>query len=95
VDVTMPDLRRLNPGVVYSVGRFGCFLAVATVLWLIGFRSWLLVLGALILSAPLSYVLLRGVRSAWSQRLEAAAARRKAEKQRLRATLRGDEPPAA
>lgn len=82
---------RLSPAVLYSLGRLGCFLVVAAVLFAVGFRSWLLVLAALVLSAPLSFFLLRGVRSSWGVQLEERMARRKAEKERLRATLRGDE----
>ena len=82
-------------GWLYSVGRFGCFLAVATLLFLLGFRSWLLVLTSLLVSAPLSFVLLRKVRMSWGSHLEQTVTQRRAEKARLRAALRGDDVPAA
>jgi hypothetical protein len=82
---------RLSPGVLYTLGRIACFLVVAAVLFAIGFRSWLLVILSLFASAPLSYVLLRGVRTRWSAQLDERFTRRKEEKKRLRATLRGDE----
>jgi hypothetical protein len=85
----------MSPGILYTLGRFGCFAIVAAILYAVGFRSWFLVLGALLLSAPLSYVLLRGVRSQWSVQIDQRLARRKDEKAKLRATLRGDDPPAA
>jgi hypothetical protein len=86
---------RVNPGVLYSAGRFGCFLAVAAVLYAVGLRSWLLVLASLALSAPLSFVLLRRVRLAWSVQIDQQWRRRKQAKEKLRAALRGDDTPAA
>ncbi len=90
----------MNPAILYTLGRFACFGAVAGVLYLLGLRSWLLVIASLLLSAPLSYVLLRNVRNNWSVQIDQRLKRRKAEKDKLRATLRGDDedetpPPAA
>ncbi|PZS34818.1 MAG: DUF4229 domain-containing protein [Pseudonocardiales bacterium] len=75
--------------VVYSLGRAGIFLATAAVLALVGFRSWLLVLAALVASLPLSYFALRGPRAAFAEQL----ARRARERRELRAKLAGHEPP--
>lgn len=75
---------------LYSLGRAGIFLAAAAVLALVGFRSWLLVLGALLLSLPISYFALRGPRAAFAEQL----AQRSRERRELRARLRGDQPPA-
>ena len=83
--------RALSPGVLYTLGRIGCFLLVAAILYAIGFRSWLLAILSLFASAPLSWVLLRGVRMAWGAQLDARLARRREEKRRLCATLRGDD----
>jgi hypothetical protein len=80
---------RVSPVVSYSVGRVVIFLAVAAVLWLVGLRSWLLALTALVLSMPLSYVVLRGPRMAFAAQLE----RRARERRELRAKLQGDPPP--
>ena len=73
----------MSPGLLYSLGRFACFVVVAALLYVVGFRSWFLVIGALLFSAPLSYVLLRGVRTKWSVQIDERLARRRAEKQRL------------
>lgn len=56
----------MRPFVVYSLARVGVFLAVAAVLYPLGFRSWALTLVALLLSMPLSYVLLRRQRLAFA-----------------------------
>ncbi|MDP9240025.1 MAG: DUF4229 domain-containing protein [Actinomycetota bacterium] len=74
--------------VVYSLGRAAIFLATAGVLALVGLRSWLLVLAALVVSMPLSYFALRGPRMAFAAQLE----RRAHERRELRAKLQGDEP---
>ncbi|MEP6695877.1 MAG: DUF4229 domain-containing protein [Pseudonocardiales bacterium] len=75
--------------VVYSLGRAAIFLAVAALLALVGFRSWALIVGALLVSLPLSYFVLRGPRAAFAEQL----AKRSRERRELRAKLRGDEPP--
>jgi hypothetical protein len=73
---------------VYTAGRIGVFLLTAAVLWLLGFRSWFLALGAVLLSMPLSYFLLRRQRAAFADSVE----RRMRERRELRAKLRGDDP---
>ena len=80
---------RLHPGVAYTLYRFGVFVLVAAALYAVGFRAWLLVLAALVISAPISFLLLRRQREAFARRVE----RRQAEKARLRAALRGDDDP--
>lgn len=74
---------------VYSLGRLAIFLASAALLALVGFRSWVLVLAALLVSMPLSYFVLRGPRAAFAAALE----RRARERRELRSRLQGDEPP--
>ncbi len=74
--------------VVYSLGRAAIFLAAAGVLAIVGFRSWLLVLAALVVSLPVSYFVLRGPREAFAEQL----GRRARERRELRAKLAGDEP---
>jgi len=73
---------------VYTAARIGVFLLTAGVLWLLGFRSWFLALGAVLLSMPLSYFLLRRQRAAFAGSVE----RRMQERRELRAKLRGDDP---
>ncbi len=74
--------------VVYTAGRFGIFLATAAVLWLVGFRSWILALAAILLSMPVSYYALRRQRAALADSVE----RRIRDRRELRARLQGDEP---
>jgi hypothetical protein len=87
-------LGRIHPAVLYSGGRVLVFAVLLGVLYLIGFRSWFLILGALLLSAPLSYFLLARQRNAFSERVEGRIGRRKDEKARLRAALAGEDDPA-
>jgi hypothetical protein len=95
VELMMIEGSTARLGWLYSAGRLACFLVVAAVLFLLGLRTWFLALGAVLLSAPLSFVVLRPVRLAWAARLEKGAARRRVEKERLRAALRGDDTPAS
>ena len=78
----------IHPAVAYTVGRLLIFIAVAAVLWLLGFRSWALVLVALLVSMPISLVVLRRQRLAFARDI----ARRRQHRRELRAKLRGDEP---
>ncbi|GAA0230507.1 DUF4229 domain-containing protein [Cryptosporangium japonicum] len=82
---------QLHPGFLYTTARAMVFAACALVLFLIGFRSWILVFGALLLSAPLSFFLLRKQREAFAQRVEGRMSKRQTEKAKLRAALAGDE----
>jgi len=86
----------LHPAVVYTLGRLVVFAGCAALLYLVGFRSWALVLVALLVSAVVSFFLLRGPRAAFAGWLTERAAARRQEQERLRELLRGrDEPPAA
>jgi C4-dicarboxylate-specific signal transduction histidine kinase len=77
--------------VTYTAGRVALFFAVAAVLYLVGFRTFALVLLALVISMPLSYVVLRRQREAFAEQVERRVERRRAEKEKLRAALRGDD----
>lgn len=76
---------KFSPFWEYTLARIGMFLAIGAVLWLLGFRSWALAFGALLLSMPASLVLLRKRRIAFAHDLE----RRRRERRQLRAELRG------
>jgi hypothetical protein len=91
--MSMPQPGRggLPPGVVYTAGRFVLFLLVAAALYLVGFRTFALVLLALVISMPLSYVVLRRQREAFAEQVARRVERRRAEKEKLRAALRGDD----
>ncbi len=79
---------RFSPLWGYTLARIAVFFAIGAVLWLFGFRSWALAFVALLLSLPVSLLLLRKQRTAFAEDLE----RRARERRELRAKLRGDEP---
>jgi hypothetical protein len=83
------------PAVKYTLGRIGLFLAVALALWPIDLNIFLKLMLAVIFSAALSFFLLRGWRDEMAQRLAEAAQRRRAEKERLRSALAGEDRPPA
>lgn len=87
-------LDRVHPGLLYTAARAGIFVVLLALFYAVGFRSWLLIFGALLISAPVSYFLLRSQRDAFAQRVEGRVGKRKAEKARLRAALAGDDDPA-
>jgi hypothetical protein len=82
---------RIHPAVLYTAARIGIFAALLGLLFGVGFRSWLLLFGALLLSAPVSYFLLRSQRDAYARRIEGRINKRKQEKDRLRAALAGED----
>ena len=81
----------MHPGVVYTAARLGVFVLVAALLFAVGFRSWLLVVGSLVISGPLAFFGLRRPREAFAERVNGRVSARQAEKARLRATLRGED----
>jgi hypothetical protein len=60
----------------YSVLRLLLLLGVLCVLWLVGLRGALLLVVTLVVSVPLSYVVLRGPREAMTQQVAERMARR-------------------
>jgi hypothetical protein len=79
--------------VKYTLGRIGLFVLVALALWPVNLNVFLKLMLALAFSAAASFFLLRGWRDEMAQQLAAAADRRKAEKERLRAALSGEDQP--
>ena len=75
---------------LYVLARIGLVAAVAAVLVLAGVPLVLAVLVGLIVALPLSMVAFRGLRARLDGALAAAHARRSAEREALRARLRGD-----
>lgn len=67
----------MHPAVVYTLGRLILFAAVAVVLWLVGLDLFFVLFGALLISMPLSWVVLRGPREEWSRRIAGGVERRK------------------
>jgi membrane protein implicated in regulation of membrane protease activity len=79
---------------VYTAGRLLVFVGLAALLYLVGLRGFLLVAAAIVLSLPVSYVLLARQRAAMTREVEQRVAGRKGRREDLRARLRGDDEPA-
>jgi len=81
----------MSPVVKYTLGRVGLFLLVFLVLWPVDLNVLVKLMIALLVSAALSFFLLRGWRDEMAGRLASAAQRRRAERDRLRAALAGED----
>ncbi|QDY06033.1 DUF4229 domain-containing protein [Micromonospora sp. HM134] len=84
----------MSAAVKYTLARIGLFLLVVVALWPVGMNLFLKLMVALIFSAAASFFLLRGWRDQMAEEVAAAAERRRAEKERLRSALAGDDHPA-
>jgi hypothetical protein len=82
----------VKPFLVYTAARAGLLVAVALLLYAIGLRGFPLAVFALIVSLPLSYLVLARQRVALGVHLERRMAERRARSAALRTQLRGDEP---
>ncbi|MGY1847598.1 MULTISPECIES: DUF4229 domain-containing protein [unclassified Blastococcus] len=78
--------------VIYTVGRFAIAAALVLVLWWAGLGSFPGLLFGLLLSMPVSYVLLRPSRDRLTEALAARSIARRTAKEDLRARLSGDAP---
>lgn len=83
----------MSPAVKYTLGRIGLFALVFAALWPVDLDIFVKLMIALIASAGFSFFLLRGWRDQMANQMAIAAERRKAEKERLRAALAGDDDP--
>lgn len=79
---------------VYTAGRLLVFAGVAALLFVAGLRGFVLVLAALLVSLPVSYVLLARVRADLAAHVERRLTERRARREDLRSRLRGDDEPA-
>lgn len=79
---------------LYTVLRFGLFLVLFAILWLLGVGGLLGALVAVVLSIPLSLVLLARPRAALARTIEQRIAARNARADALDRELQGDEPDA-
>jgi hypothetical protein len=79
---------------LYTILRFGLFFALFGLLWLVGVTGFLAAIIALLLSLPLSYVLLAKPRAAFAAVLEQRMNARRARAAELDARLSGDDDPA-
>ena len=77
---------------LYTVLRFGLFLALWGLLWVARVPGLLAAVIAVILSMPLSYILLSKQRARLAANLEARMAARQAQRHNLDAQLSGKEP---
>jgi hypothetical protein len=80
---------------VYTAGRVLVFVGVAALLFATGLRGFVLVLTALLVSLPVSYVVLARPRAHLAADVERRLAERRARREDLRSRLRGDDEPAA
>ena len=82
---------KVHPILAYSGGRIGLIAATAALLYLLGFRTWPLAFGAIAISLPLSFFVLRRQRETLSAFLIERHEKRAAQKEKLRAALRGSD----
>ncbi|MDQ1742716.1 MAG: hypothetical protein QOE23_1055 [Pseudonocardiales bacterium] len=93
------EVRRPSPGQtlgamwLYTVLRFGLFLALWGLLWLARVPGLLAATIALVLSIPLSYILLRKQRARLAANLEARVTARQAHRHDLDSQLAGQDRP--
>lgn len=83
----------MSAAVKYTLGRIGLFVAVLAALWFVDMNPFLRLMLALVFSAALSFFLLRGWRDEMAGEMAEASARRRAEKDRLRSALAGEDQP--
>ncbi len=68
---------------LYTLLRFGLFFALWGIVWLLGVRGLLAPLLAVVLSVPLSFVLLAKPRAAFAAQLEARITAQRAAREQL------------
>jgi predicted Kef-type K+ transport protein len=83
----------MSPVIKYTLARVGLFALVFAALLPLDLDIFIKLLIALLASAGFSLILLRGLRDQVANRMASSAERRKAEKDRLRAALSGDDEP--
>lgn len=81
----------MSAAVKYTLGRVGLFVGVLAALWFVEMNMFLRLMLALVASAALSFFLLRGWRDEMAGEMAEASERRRAEKDRLRSALAGDD----
>ncbi|MEV1145080.1 DUF4229 domain-containing protein [Micromonospora sp. NPDC049799] len=83
----------MSAAVKYTLGRIGLFVVVLAALLPTDLDIFLKLIVALAFSAAASFFLLRGWRDEMAEEMAAAAERRRAEKERLRSALAGEDQP--
>lgn len=79
-----------RPLVMYTLGRVLCFAVPLALLWAFGITGVLSLAIALVISVPLSYVLLRRQRDRLTAALQERGDRRAVQREQFRSQLRGD-----
>jgi len=79
---------------VYTAGRVLVLFAAAAVLYALGLRGFALAAVAILVSLPVSYLLLRRQRLAFGEEIERRLQARRTRREELRGDLRGDDEPA-
>jgi len=85
----------MNPMVKFTLGRVGLFVVIALALWPVPMDLLLKLMIAIIGSFGLQFVLLRKWRTEMIGQVDQLASQRRAEKEKLRAALAGDDEPSA
>jgi Protein of unknown function (DUF4229) len=83
----------VTPAVKYSLGRVGLFVAAFLILLPVPVNLLLKLALALLISAVLSFFVLRGWREQYSLQLQNVVERRRSEKDKLRSALAGEDEP--
>jgi hypothetical protein len=83
----------VSPAIKYTLGRIGLFVAAALALWPVDLNIFIKLMLAVVFSAAVSFFLLKTWRDEMTEQLTAAAQRRRADKDRLRSALAGDDQP--
>lgn len=83
----------MSPVIKYTLARVGLFAAVFAAMLPLDLDIFIKLAIALVASAGFSFILLRGLRDEVANQLAASAERRKAEKERLRSALAGEDEP--
>jgi hypothetical protein len=81
----------MPPAVKFTLGRVGLFVVVAALLWPAPIDLLLKLMIALLVSFALSFVVLRRWRSELIGQVDASVAKRRSERDRLRAALSGED----
>jgi hypothetical protein len=78
--------------VVYTACRAAIFVVLTGLLWFVGLDGLVLVLAALVLSLPVSYLLLARQRAELSRQIERRMDQRRSRRESFRSRLRGEDP---
>jgi uncharacterized protein (DUF983 family) len=81
----------MNPALKYTLGRVGLFVLCAVALLPVPLNIWVKLMIAVVASFALQFVLLRKWRQEMIGQVDAAMARRRQEKDKLRSALAGED----